>query len=68
MKNKLLKAALLHFQAEKAHAEANFEIYLKNSTGIGDHPDIVTEVINLIRAISAADECIKTLENHKEKK
>ena len=68
MKNKILKAALFHFQAEKATAEANLEIYLKNSTGVAEHPNIVTEVINLTRAIAESDECIKALETYKEKK
>ena len=68
MKNKILKAALLHFQAEKAKAEANLEVYLKNSAGVAEHPGIVSEVIGLTKEIAEAEECVKILENYKEKK
>ena len=69
MKNKLLKAALLHFQAEKSKAEVNLDIYLKNSVGVGEHPDLVTEIVNLTKTIAEANECIAILLNNlKEKK
>ena len=41
--NKIKLAALKHFEAIKARAEANLEIYLKKSVGIGEHPDVVEE-------------------------
>ena len=68
MKNKILKAALLHFQAEKAKAEANLEIYLRNAAGVAEHPGIVSEVIGLTQVLAEAEECVKILENYKEKK
>ena len=68
MKNKLLKAALFHFDAEKAKAEVNLEVYLKNSVGVGEHPDIVGEVVRLTKIIAEADECIKTIKDKMEKK
>ena len=62
-KNKLLlKAALLHFQSEKAAAEVNLAVYIKNAVGIGEHPDIVKEVIELTKKIAEADECIQVLQ------
>ena len=68
MKNKLMKAAILHFEAEKSKEEANLEVYLKSSAGVAEHADIVGEVINLTKAIAESEECIKVLENTKEKK
>tara|TARA_Y100001973_G_C5180496_1_gene324592 strand:+ start:849 stop:1046 length:198 start_codon:yes stop_codon:yes gene_type:complete len=65
MENKLLKAALLHFEANKLKTEANLEIYLKNPVAIGEHPDLATEIINLIRSIAEADECIKIIKERK---
>lgn len=59
----LMSAALLHFRAAKARAEANLEVYLKGYAGVGEHPDIVAEVIELIKTITEADEAIKYLEN-----
>ena len=58
----LCRAALAHFKAEKERAMANLSIYLKNPAGIGEHPDIVGEVIELIKKIVEADEAIKFLE------
>lgn len=57
----LLKAALLHFEAEKAKAEANLEIYLFSSVGVGEHPNLIDEIIKLTKKITEADESIKYL-------
>ncbi len=58
----LMNAAFLHFKAVKARAEANLEVYLKGYAGVGEHPDIVSEVIELTKQIVEADEAIKFLE------
>jgi len=58
----LINAALMHFRAVKARAEANLEIYLQNSVGVGEHKDLVEEVIELTKIITEADEAIKYLE------
>ena len=58
----LLNAAFLHFTAAKARAEANLEVFLKGYAGVGEHPDIVAEVIELTKKIVEADEAIKFLE------
>ena len=62
LKTDLLKASLLHFKAVKARAEANLDVYLIGSAGIGEHPDIVDEVNKLVRIITEADEAIRYLE------
>jgi len=58
---KLLKAALLHFEAVKAKAEANLEVYLFSSVGVGEHPDLVDEIIKQTKIITEAEESIKYL-------
>ena len=58
----LLNASLLHFEAVKARAEANLEVYLTGYAGVGEHPDIVAEVIRLTQTIVEAEEAIKFLE------
>ncbi len=60
--NSLLNASLLHFEAVKARAEANLEVYLTGYAGVGEHPDIVAEVIRLTQTIVEAEEAIKFLE------
>jgi len=57
----LLQAALLHFEAVKAKAEANLEVYLLGAVGVGEHNDLVEEVIKLTKIITEADESIKYL-------
>ena len=58
----LVKAALLHFRAVKARAEANLDVYLIGAAGVGEHPDLVEEVVKLTKTITEADEAIKYLE------
>ena len=62
MRQQLLQAALLNFLADKAKAEANLEVYLTNSAGIGEHPDVIKEIVDLTKTITEADESIKYLE------
>ena len=59
----LLNATLLHFKAVKARAEANLNIYLTAVVGVGEHADLVKEIIELTKTITEADEAIKYLEN-----
>ena len=58
----LTQAALWHFRAEKERAEANLGVYLSSPTGIGEHPDIVGEVVKLIKTITEAEESINYLQ------
>ena len=51
----------MNFQALKAKAETNLEIYLTNAAGIGEHPDVVGEIVALTKTITEADEAIKYL-------
>ena len=59
----LLNATLLHFKAVKARAVANLNIYLTAVVGVGEHADLVKEIIELTKTITEADEAIKYLEN-----
>ena len=59
----LINASLLHFKAVKARAEANLNIYLTAVVGVGEHADLVKEVIELTKTITEADEAIKYLES-----
>ena len=59
----LIQAALLHYEAVKARAEANLSVYLTGYSGVGQHPDIVEEIIKLTKVITEADEAIRYLES-----
>ena len=69
MEKKLIKAALLHFQAKAAEHETNLNLYLKNPVAVAEHPDVVANVISLTKSLAEAEECIKVLKTiSKEKK
>ena len=62
MKEQLLRAALIHFEGEALKARANLEVYLNSSAGVGDHNDVVKEVISLTQQITEAEDNHRTLE------
>ena len=64
MSNKLLKAAYFSYNAQKAEALAHLEILFKNSVGIGEHTDILSEIDKWVKSLSEADENIETLKNN----
>mgnify|MGYP003154960328 CR=1 FL=1 len=52
--NNILQALALKYQAQRAEAMTNLNIYLNNPAGIGEHPGVVEECAKLIDAISTA--------------
>ena len=64
-----MKAVEAQYVADKMKAQANLEVYLNNSAGVGEHSDIIAEMKDLIMNIHDADGAIKILkENYLEKK
>lgn len=57
----ILAAVETHYIAQKARAVANINGYLGSSVGVAEHPDIVGEVIKLLKDIDEADGMIGTL-------
>jgi len=57
----MLKAALSHFIAERDRAVANLNNLLRNPAGIGEHVDLVGEVIILVREIESANSCVSII-------
>ena len=64
MSNKLLKAAYFSYNAQKSEALAHLEILFKNSVGIGEHTDILSEIDKWVKSLSEADENIETLKKY----
>jgi len=62
--NKLLKAAVDKYSAQKSEALAHLTILFNNSVGIGEHTDILSEVDKWVNSLSQAEENLKTLEKH----
>ena len=64
MHNRLLKAAISKYQAQRDEAKAHLHILFKNSVGIGEHTDILSEIDKWVKSLSEADENIETLKNN----
>ena len=63
MANIKLEALKAKYSARKLEALATLDVYLNNSVGIGEHPQIIAEMDNLIRQIADADGCLEVLNN-----
>ena len=62
--NKLLKAALSQYEAQKDEALAVLEIYFNNSVGIGEHSNLLIEITEWTQKLTEAEENIDTLKRH----
>lgn len=61
-----LEAAKKYYEGQAAEAEATIEVYLNNSAGIGEHPNIMEELRKQIERLSEARDGIDaviTLQN-----
>ena len=65
MKDAILKALEDRYNAQISEADATINIYLKNSVGIGEHPQHIDEVDKQITKISEAEEKLKILQEFK---
>jgi len=61
LKNDILHGLILQLEADKAKAKVLLDNYLYNSTGIGEHPDIMAECIKCVHQIDESDSALKTL-------
>ncbi len=56
MRDKLIAALILKYKAQMAEAEANIQVYMRNSAGIGEHPEIVAAIDEQVeKAVAAAE-------------
>ncbi len=62
--NKLLKAALSQYEAQRDEALAVLEVYFNNSVGIGEHSNLLKEISEWTQRLSEAEENISTLKSH----
>ncbi len=60
----MLKALKKRYEAQIAEASTTIEIYLKNSVGIGEHPQHLEEVDKLISIIVDAEDKMRALNSH----
>ena len=62
--NKLLMAALDHYQAQKTEALAHLDLLFNDATMIGEHTDLLTEVKKWTNSLSEAEENLETLKRN----
>ena len=61
MSQLILAALIAEANAKEAKAVANLQNYMSNPVGIGEHPDIVTECMKLVKDIAEAREIKETV-------
>jgi len=59
--NKLYKAAYAKAVAQKEEALATLDVYFNNAAGIGEHPDLLTEVDKYVDLLAGANDKIEAL-------
>ena len=58
IKTHILEAVHSHYTAERDKALANIKIHLNNPVGVGEHPKIVEDVIELVHKTSEAQDAL----------
>ena len=56
-----IDALIAKYNAQRLEALATLEVYMKNSVGIGEHPQIIEEMDKLVKSIAEANDCLETL-------
>ncbi len=59
----LLNAARSHYRAQRDKSLATLDIYLNRPVGVGDHANVVDEVIKLFSELDNAESILETIES-----
>tara|TARA_B100000287_G_C20628922_1_gene778984 strand:- start:546 stop:758 length:213 start_codon:yes stop_codon:yes gene_type:complete len=62
--NKLLMAAIDHYQAQKTEALAHLDLLFNDATMIGEHTDLTAEVKKWTESLASAEDCLQVLNTH----
>lgn len=65
-RNTLLAAAKAHFESKRATSFADLSIYLAHPVGIGEHSEVVAEVIRKVEDIAHAEDCLSIVNKYLE--
>jgi hypothetical protein len=60
----LFDAEVAKLEAEVAEAKAILNIYFNKSVGIGEHPDLLTEVDKYVDKLAAAEDKVESLKRN----
>lgn len=64
MKPILLEAIQKHAEGQIAVHKANLEVYMRSTTGIGEHPDIVEAMEDELKKIAEYDDILSMLDKY----
>ena len=64
MSEQLTKAARMHAEGELERAKTNIMVYMNNSTGIGEHSDIVEAIQEELDKMAAASDRLEMLQKY----
>ncbi len=59
--NALYEALKAQFVAQKSKATATLTVYLTNPVGIGEHPQIIDEMVEQTKSLAEAEDCLERL-------
>ena len=59
--NKLLKATIDYYEAQKSEAEATLDVYFNKSVGIGEHSNLLDEIKKWTSKLAEAKENLQVL-------
>jgi hypothetical protein len=62
--DRLLKAAISQYEAQRDEALAVLDVYFNNSVGIGEHSNLLKEILEWTQKLTEAEENISTLNSH----
>ena len=60
----LIQAALSRFEAERQEARTIIDLYLHNSVGVGEHPQLIDELCTAAKKLAEAEEAIESLQRN----
>ena len=64
LKEQLYKAVMSHAQGNIDKSVANVAVYMNNPVGIGEHSDVVQEIIVQLKIVAENQDVIDNLEKH----
>lgn len=64
MRDEILKASRLHFQAHIEKHRINVENYLRNGVGVAEHPDIMESIESELAQIAEYDDKLEMLDKY----
>jgi hypothetical protein len=61
--NIMYEALKAQFEAQKHLALATLTVYFTNPVGIGEHPQLIEEMVKMTRLLAEANDCLQTLKD-----